>query len=843
MADSRRLALAATALLVTGTVFAIAYSDRGRRLLSRAWSGDVEGRNRRKDLQRVRRAATVIDDITAEIDTIQIDMNKLLERIAAASKEQRPRNSGGAKQQQQQQQGVDRGDSGLKSSYYHFASDGTRLPSKWDNFDTEAELRRLDQEESAAEDKAAAGIRSIRGSINKKLSAVTADIEAVQAYLDTTIQARGDDSVRAARKAETNRILGLSDQARAILVAALFAKATVVATTSRLFDYAIVVDAGSGGSRLYVYHVHEDEALKLRVTATPGQSVTPGLSTFAGKPEDAAAYLSPLFQHAMAEVPPEQHSRTPVFIKGTAGMRLVEEPSQLQVYDALYEALAVDAVFPFHVHRRNLDTIDGASEAYYAVLATNYLEGRVDARLKPTAHPAGVLGALDMGGASTQIIFPPAGPQSDPAAGGGSADGANCSGASQALVPALSDDALQLTPAHFWARSHLSYGVAEVRARVWRRLVARAQQQRGGGDGGGGARRRRRRGVIANPCAHAGHAETFEGHALEGAGDAHACAALVREVLWGGAEEGGAACPPRGGEGEGGGGCPVDGVAMPPVAGDFYAMSVFFYGLDCVRQLGPAPLAAWPRPSLAELTAAVDAFCGVPWGELAAAGGAAGGGAAQRHRYTSKRGLAYRCVESVYMVTLLRDAYGFPEHGRNITFALEANGMEVEWTLGYMLAEVLNGDAAAHITPILDHLQEDLDGVVGGLGHRAAAAAAAARRAAAAARAWLRASARALPPPPDAATALYTLVTALAYAALAAYAVGSRRRGGSESGGTRERLLHGAAAAAPASGSGKALSTAAGSSGGDARERRLPSAAAAMVAAHSEATLLTKRRL
>eukprot|EP00611_Tribonema_gayanum_P024553 TRINITY_DN5455_c0_g1_i4.p2 TRINITY_DN5455_c0_g1~~TRINITY_DN5455_c0_g1_i4.p2 ORF type:complete len:156 (-),score=51.43 TRINITY_DN5455_c0_g1_i4:420-887(-) len=149
MADSRRLALAATALLVTGTaVFAIAFSDRGRRLLSRAWKGDVEGKNRRKDLQRVRRAATVIDDITAEIDTIQIDMNKLLERVAAANKDQRPRNSGGAKQQQQQ--GVDRGDSGLKSSYYHFASDGTKLPSKWDNFDTEAELRRLDQEESAA---------------------------------------------------------------------------------------------------------------------------------------------------------------------------------------------------------------------------------------------------------------------------------------------------------------------------------------------------------------------------------------------------------------------------------------------------------------------------------------------------------------------------------------------------------------------------------------------------------------------------------------------------------------------------------------------------------------------
>lgn len=32
------------------------------------------------------------------------------------------------------------------------------------------------------------------------------------------------------------------------------------------------------------------------------------------------------------------------------------------------------------------------------------------------------------------------------------------------------------------------------------------------------------------------------------------------------------------------------------------------------------------------------------------------------------------------MTTLLRDGYGFPEHSRNVTFALETNGMEVRET-------------------------------------------------------------------------------------------------------------------------------------------------------------------
>lgn len=67
-----------------------------------------------------------------------------------------------------------------------------------------------------------------------------------------------------------------------------------------------------------------------------------------------------------------------------------------------------------------------------------------------------------------------------------------------------------------------------------------------------------------------------------------------------------------GGEGEEGGGgglsghhipgpsrcvrgpCPIDSVVHPSVAGQhFYAMSVYFYALDCVRELGPEPLPHW----------------------------------------------------------------------------------------------------------------------------------------------------------------------------------------------------------------------------------------------------------
>eukprot|EP00953_Heterococcus_sp_UTEX-ZZ885_P015757 8879-Heterococcus_DN1.PRE.1 len=116
-----------------------------------------------------------------------------------------------------------------------------------------------------------------------------------------------------------------------------------------------------------------------------------------------------------------------------------------------------------------------------------------------------------MGGASTQIIFPPAATTkasdstdtasaaADAAASAaaaeataacGTPDGSSSissdsstpsvcvvdvsaqqQGDATALV-ALSNTSTKVSPDDFWARSHLSYGVAEVRQRVWAHLVA-----------------------------------------------------------------------------------------------------------------------------------------------------------------------------------------------------------------------------------------------------------------------------------------------------------------------------------------------------------------------------------
>ena len=60
----------------------------------------------------------------------------------------------------------------------------------------------------------------------------------------------------------------------------------------------------------------------------------------------------------------------------------------------------------------------------------------------------------------------------------------------------------------------------------------------------------------------------------------------------------------------------------------------------------------------------------------------------KKHPYTKDEQLAHRCLEGLYMTTLLEHGFGFSGTKRDITLALEVRGTEVEWTLGFALAEV-----------------------------------------------------------------------------------------------------------------------------------------------------------
>lgn len=81
--------------------------------------------------------------------------------------------------------------------------------------------------------------------------------------------------------------------------------------------YAIVVDAGSSGSRAYLYQWPDhscDPNQLLKISPLTDQtneplvkSVSPGLSSFGENPQAAFEYIKPLLDFAVENIPQDKH--------------------------------------------------------------------------------------------------------------------------------------------------------------------------------------------------------------------------------------------------------------------------------------------------------------------------------------------------------------------------------------------------------------------------------------------------------------------------------------------------------------------------------------------------------
>jgi hypothetical protein len=137
----------------------------------------------------------------------------------------------------------------------------------------------------------------------------------------------------------------------------------------------------------------------------------------------------------------------------------------------------------------------------------------------------------------------------------------------------------------------------------------------------------------------------------------------------------------------------VGGVEHPPVRGKFLAMSLYYFSLDSLRvfsepddEAHSALNLSWPNPSIEELHNALDGLCSRDWdGDMELQH--------DTHTFTRAEVLPHRCIETVYMVTLLKDGFGFHPLSRDITFTFDVDGSEVEWTLG--MALVMNAEETA----------------------------------------------------------------------------------------------------------------------------------------------------
>ncbi|KAF5379893.1 hypothetical protein D9757_007195 [Collybiopsis confluens] len=170
-----------------------------------------------------------------------------------------------------------------------------------------------------------------------------------------------------------------------------------------LVQYALMIDAGSTGSRIHVYKFnncgsspsYEYEVFKQR---------QPGLSseTWTGA-EDAASSLDVLLDEAVRIVPASLRSCTPVAVKATAGLRLLPGSKSKDILDAVTRR--INEKYPFKLHEPDgVVIMDGKDEGVYAWITANYLLNTIRIETPPNTPTYAV---LDLGGASTQIVFEP----------------------------------------------------------------------------------------------------------------------------------------------------------------------------------------------------------------------------------------------------------------------------------------------------------------------------------------------------------------------------------------------------------------------------------------------------
>lgn len=167
-------------------------------------------------------------------------------------------------------------------------------------------------------------------------------------------------------------------------------------TSTQTSPYQLVVDAGSSGSRIYVYSKLATES-GLILNDLYESKISIPLASFANNPEDAGTDgVQPLLTSAINFIQATESdvnlATIPTSVLGTAGMRLLPESQQ----DAIYQSVAETIV----VNKLELDqtqTITGQYEGIYSWADVNYLQNNFAGSLTN--------GIFEVGGASAQVAF------------------------------------------------------------------------------------------------------------------------------------------------------------------------------------------------------------------------------------------------------------------------------------------------------------------------------------------------------------------------------------------------------------------------------------------------------
>lgn len=163
------------------------------------------------------------------------------------------------------------------------------------------------------------------------------------------------------------------------------------------YPYQFVIDSGSSGSRIYVYNKVNTESGYV-LTDLYEKKTNTALASFANNPTAAGTSITPLLESAVQYLTSSVESsinlaNIPTSILGTAGMRLISESAQEQIY-----ANVAESIVSLGLKKGQVKTITGQYEGVYSWLDVNYLQNNL-------SNKAPTNGIFEVGGASAQVAF------------------------------------------------------------------------------------------------------------------------------------------------------------------------------------------------------------------------------------------------------------------------------------------------------------------------------------------------------------------------------------------------------------------------------------------------------
>ncbi|GLU17074.1 hypothetical protein SLE2022_334710 [Rubroshorea leprosula] len=163
--------------------------------------------------------------------------------------------------------------------------------------------------------------------------------------------------------------------------------------------YRIIIDGGSTGTRIHVFRYTVEGGIVVfdfKEDGLVSMRVSPGLSAYAGDPENAGLSVMRLLEFGKSNVPKRLWAETEIRLMATAGLRLLDIGVQEVILESCRRVLSVSG---FKFHDEWASVITGSDEGVYAWVVVNYALGTLG------GDPLQTTGIIELGGASAQVTF------------------------------------------------------------------------------------------------------------------------------------------------------------------------------------------------------------------------------------------------------------------------------------------------------------------------------------------------------------------------------------------------------------------------------------------------------